>query len=569
MKTHYKIAVGIALTFFTSISVNSQTLADGIRMTENEQYTSAKAVFKKLVAAEPTVGDNYFYFGDLLLKMDDMDSAKIVFQKGVDIEPSNPLTHVGLGRAYMYTGKVEEGLKELSQADALITAQTGKKGTITPQKQAIMLCEMAETYTYGAAPNYDKAIDYTNRAEKQDATNPDVYLMRGDALLAKDPVNATPAIEAYKKAAALAPKSARANVRIGRVYMNGKNPTEALIYYNLALKSEPNYAPAYAEKGEAWYQIGKFDSASANYAKYLALNPDCYARYRYAAFLYKSGDHDKAIEQGEQVIKCDSNLVPVIYRIMGRAYLEKKTPDYVKAVQYFNIFLIKQAKFGKPKLLADDYIMRGRANSGAKSDSLAILDYQKALTIDTTRKDVYFDIGNAYFKTKKFDQAAVWYKKKYVAEMNASTGVKITNLNAFARALQLNKEYSRADSAYAAVVALDSNLTYGWLGRAQANSKLDPDAAKELARPYYERYFAIANADSVSQKKNSKDLVNAALYLGSVHLRAKNYSCAKAYYTLANKLDPANEKAKSALEEDKDIKAAATAEFGTCVLPKK
>lgn len=567
-KTHLKLAAGIALTFFTSVSVNSQTLADGIRLTENEQYTSAKAVFVKLVAAQPTVGDNYFYFGDLLLKMDDMDSAKIVFQKGVDIEPSNPITHVGLGRAYMYTGKVEEGLKELSQADALITAQTGKKGTITPQKQAVILCEMAETYTYGAAPNFDKAIDYTNRAEKQDATNPDVYLTRGDVLLAKDPVNATPAIQQYVKAATLAPKSARANVRIGSVYMNGKNPAEAITYYNLALKSEPNYAPAYALKGEAWYQLQKFDSASANYAKYLSLNPDCYARYRYAAFLYKSGDHDKAIEEGEQVIKCDSNLVPVIYRIMGRAYLEKKTPDYVKAVQYFNIFLVKQAKFGKPKLLADDYIMRGRANSGGKNDSLAILDYQKALTIDTARKDVYFDIGNAYFKTKKFDQAAVWYKKKYTAEINAANGLKITNLNAFAKALYMNKEYSRSDSAYAALIALDSNLTYGWLGRAQANGKVDNNAEKELARPYYERYFAIANADSVSQKKNSKDLVNASLYLASVHARAKNFGCAKAYYELAHKLDAANTTANSGLE-DKNIKAATAADFGTCVLPKK
>ncbi len=167
---HLKIAAGIALTIFTSVSVNAQTLADGIRLTENEQYTAAKAVFKKLVAAEPTNGDNFFYFGDLLLKMEDPDSALIVFKKGVDIEPSNPLTHVGYGRALAYSGKVEEGLKELSQADALITAQSGKKGTLTPQKQAVILCELAETYTFMPTPNFDKAIDYTNRAEKQDAT---------------------------------------------------------------------------------------------------------------------------------------------------------------------------------------------------------------------------------------------------------------------------------------------------------------------------------------------------------------------------------------------------------------
>lgn len=569
MKTHLKIASVIALVFGFSAFVKAQTLQDAIRMTENEQYTSAKAIFLKLIAAQPTAGDNYFYFGDLLLKMDEADTALIVFKKGTDIEPSNPLTHVGLGRAYMYSGKIEDGLRELSQADALITAQSGKKGTLTPQKQAVILCELAETYTFAPAPNYDKAIDYTNRAEKQDGTNPDVFLTRGDALLAKDPVNATPAIEQYKKAASVDPKSARANVRIGRVYMAGKNATEAISFYNAAIAIESNFAPAYAAKGEAWYQSGKFDSASANYAKYIALNPDCYAKYRYAAFLYKSGDHDQAIEQGNQVIGCDSNLVIVIYRIIGRAYLEKKTPDYANAITYFDIFLRKQAKFGKPKLLADDYVMRGRAYAGLKNDSLAVLDFRKALVIDTTKKDVYFDLGNAYFKQKKYDSAAVWYRKKYLAESNASLGVRITNLNAFSKALYMNKEYSRADSAYAAVVALDSNLTYGWLGRAQSNGKIDgPDGTKELARPYYERYFAIANADSVAQKKNSKDLVNASLYLASVHMRAKNYGCAKAYYALAAKLDPANASAKAGME-DKNIIAATAAEFATCVLPKK
>jgi tetratricopeptide (TPR) repeat protein len=469
----------------------------------------------------------------------------------------------------MYTGRVEDGLRELSQADALITAQSGKKGTLTPQKQAVILSELAETYTFAPAPNYDKAIDYTNRAEKLDGSNADVFLTRGDALLAKDPVNATPAIEAYKKAAAVDPKSARANVRIGKVYMAGKNATEALTFYNLAIKIESNFAPAYAAKGEAWYQLGKFDSASANYAKYLALNPDCYAKYRYAAFLYKSGEFDKAIEQGDQVIGCDSNLVIVIYRIMGRAYLEKKTPDYAKALVYFNLFLKKQAQFNKPKLLADDYVMRGRANAGLKNDSLAVADFRLALARDTTKKDVYFDLGNAYFKQKKYDSAAYWYKRKYDAESGSTLGVRITNLNAYAKALYMNKEYSRSDSAYTALIGLDSNLTYGWLGRAQANGKIDgPEGTKELARPYYERYFAIANADSVAQKKNSKDLVNASLYLASVHMRAKNYACAKTYYQLAAKLDDKNAAAKAGLE-DKNIIAAVAAEPGTCTIPKK
>lgn len=568
MKTHYKLAAGIALWIGTSFAMNAQTLQDAIRLTENENYTNAKAAFKKLIAAQPANGDNYFYFGDLLLKMDDDDSANVVFQKGVDMEPTNPLTHVGKGRGLLYTGKMEDGIKELSQAENLTVAQSGKKGTLAPQKQAIIYCELAETYIFSPAPNYDKAIDYTNKAEAADANNADVYLTRGDALRAKDPINSSSAIEQYKKAATIDPKSARANVRIGDVYMGGKNATEAIKFYNIAIGIEPNFAPAYAKKGEAWYQLGKFDSASICYAKYLSMNPDCYAKYRYAAFLYKSGDYDKAIEQGDQVIACDSNLVIVIYRIMAKAYNEKKTPEPAKALVYINLFMVKQAKYGKPRLMADDYILRGKVYSGLKNDSLAVLDYQKALVMDTAKKDVYFDLGTAYYKMKKFDQAAVWYKKKYMAEKSGSLTLQITNLNAYAKALYQNKEYSRSDSAYTALIALDSNLTYGWLGRAQSNGRLDPDGTKQSARPYYERYFKIATVDSATKAKNSKDLINAGLYLASVNMKDKNYACAKAYYLFVQGLDAKNASAQTGLD-DKDVKAATPADIGTCVAPKK
>ncbi len=569
MKTHLKFVAAIALLIGAGTAVKAQTLKEAIQLTENEQYVAAKAAFKKLIVAEPTNGDNFFYYGDLLLKMDDVDSANIIFQKGVDIEPTNPLTHVGKGRGLMYKGNVEEGMKEISQAEALITAQTGKKGTLLPPKVAIIYCEMAETYVWSPVPNFEKAIDYTNRAEKQDGSNPDVFLTRGDCQLQMDPINGTLAIESYKKAASVDPKSARANVRIGRVYAGGKNMVEAIKFYNLAIGIEPNFGPAYRDKGEAWYQLGKFDSASVCYSKYLSLNNDCYRTYRYAAFLYKSGDHDNAIIQGDKVIACDSNLVIVIYRIMGKAYLEKKTPEPAKALVYFNIFLRKQAQYKKPTLMADDFIMYGKALSKGGSDSLAVIEYKKGLAMDTAKKEVYFDIGTSYFKMKKYGEAAVWYKKKYNSELGASVSTRATNLNAYAKSLYLNKEYGRSDSAYTALIALDSNLTYGWLGRAQSNGKLDPDGVKESARPYYEQYFKLATVDSLTKEKNKKDLINAGLYLASIHLKGKNYACSKAFYLFVQGLDATNSKAKAALEEDKDIMAATAAEIGTCLPAKK
>ena len=127
MKTHIKTVTAF---FAILISANAfaQTLAQAKKYTDNEQYEKARGVFKLLIAKEPTNGDNYFYFGDLMLKMENLDSAKVLFQKGVDINATNALTHVGLARYYMYTGDAVKGQQEIAYAKNLVLVQAGKKG---------------------------------------------------------------------------------------------------------------------------------------------------------------------------------------------------------------------------------------------------------------------------------------------------------------------------------------------------------------------------------------------------------------------------------------------------------
>src|ERR1041385_6498356 len=134
MKTQLKyITALITLTFCVRIS--AQTLPDAIRLLDGEQYEKAKAMLKQLIASEPTNGDNFYYLGDLLLKTDDPDSAKIIFQKGIDINATNPLVHVGMAKYLFATGNSVAGEKELSaNAKSLLSTQSGSKGTITPQR---------------------------------------------------------------------------------------------------------------------------------------------------------------------------------------------------------------------------------------------------------------------------------------------------------------------------------------------------------------------------------------------------------------------------------------------------
>ncbi len=543
------------------MSAFAQTLKEARNFTDNEQYEKARGVFKLLLAKEPTNGDNFFYFGDLMLKMEYPDSAKILFQKGVDINATNALTHVGLARYYMYTWNDPKGAQEIAYAKSLVQTHAGKKGLdMAASRQVQIYLEIAETETWAVSPNYDDAINLTTVCEKLDSKNPEVFLVRGDSYYRKDPVNGTPAITSYNLAAKLDPKSCQANVRIGKLYANGKNMQSAIGFYNIAIKTDSTFAPAWRLKGEAQYSIMKFDSAQKSMATYLRLNDDPTARYNYCKALYKGGNYSDAIVQGNLALDKDSSIT-VVYRIIGRCYIESKTPDAVKSIEYFNKFFAKQKISGAPVVIADDYIDRGKAFSKNNQDSLAILDYLKALNVDTSRKDIYFDVATSYYKMKKYDKAAEFYKKKI--DLNPANAT-ISDWNAYGRTLFAQKDYANADLAFRKFTTMDPLNSIGWYWRGRANQYLDKELKSDSTRIFFETFFDLADKD---REKNKKELITASIYLGGYFNVKKNFPCSKAYFQYSLDLDPANPAnvdVKKILETDKDIKAATAADINTC-----
>src|SRR5580693_8852649 len=97
MKLINKIAIsGLGLMFIGS-SVFAQSLADAKKAIDAEQFQKAKSMLKNLVTTESAKDENYFYLGWVYIKQDYPDSAKSVFQKGLNVNPNSALNHVGLG----------------------------------------------------------------------------------------------------------------------------------------------------------------------------------------------------------------------------------------------------------------------------------------------------------------------------------------------------------------------------------------------------------------------------------------------------------------------------------------
>ena len=523
----------------------SQTLKDAIKLTDNEQYQKASASFQRLIQTEPSNGDVYFYYGENYFKNEEVDSAAMMYKKGSEVNATNGINYVGLGKIELVKGNAAEA-----------KAHFYKATTLSSNKNATILTKIAEAYLAVDPKNVEEAMKHLNLSMKLDPNNVETLLILGDAHLenTSDANSGANAIKQYEKAVALDKKSSKGYLRAGKLWVRTKNWEKAREEFNKAIEIEPNFAPAYRERAELYFRTGKYAEAVADYEKYLQLNPDPGARTRYAQFLYVAKQYTKSIEEINKIHEKDSSNV-VLYRIMG--YNLYETKDYPKGLSYMNRFFEK-AKTKGTKINPDDYIFLGKLQSGAGQDSLAILSLQKGFEMDTSRTEIYGEIGVVQMKRKKYKEATEALEKKIARGKD----VTINDYNYLGKSYYIIKEYVKADTAFSNVIRMYPSLPLGWLWRAKSNSALDPETKEGRAKPFYEQYIVRAQADVA---KNKKDLIEAYEYLGFYYFQKKEYACSKAAFEKLKEIDAANEKSKKALADANITKAT-----GTCdqLLPK-
>src|ERR1700710_2129487 len=97
MRTISKIASGVLGLLLVGSSAFAQSLADAKKAINAEQYQKAKSMLKNLTVTQADKDENYFYLGWVYLIQDEADSAKLMFNKGIAVNPKSSLNYVGLG----------------------------------------------------------------------------------------------------------------------------------------------------------------------------------------------------------------------------------------------------------------------------------------------------------------------------------------------------------------------------------------------------------------------------------------------------------------------------------------
>lgn len=531
------------------LAANAQ-LPDAIKLTDKEQFEKATAAFKRLIAAEPSNGEAWFYMGENYFANDRTDSAEYCYRKGIEVNPRFPLNHAGLGKVLHGRGDAAGAAGHFNAATAAALDKASKFGK---PLVAATYREEAEGLLEGVNKEYGAAIALLDKAIELNPKDPELFILKGDALFDQNPRDGSTPLENYKKAMEVDALNAKPVARKGFMYYRAKNFPGSIEEYTKAIAIDPAFAPAYSGRAEAYYMARDFDKATADMNKYLELNSGSQsARVRNAQFLFLVKKYDESLKEIE-VLEAQGVKNTVLKRIKAYDLTEKE--DFTGAEAAMKAYLAEQPEEKRISLDWEYYgkICQGLAkatttstsvqisngnivvnaggaqttvSSGTSSttvtttqpapyDSLAGEYYLKAARMDRTKDYLFLEAAKAFTDAKVYDKAIGAMREKI-----ASGKPEVNDWYYLGSMANRAKHYQTADSAWAEYIAKQPTIYQGYLYRARAQAGLDTAETKAwTAKPYYED--VIRKMKPEEQAKAKADLEEAYNYMGLYYLYNK------------------------------------------------
>ncbi|HTF81417.1 MAG TPA: tetratricopeptide repeat protein [Cytophagales bacterium] len=516
-----KIWLGACLLLGSSLW--GQSVDEGLKYLDNEQYAKAKSVFTKLLEKKP-IGDHYYYLGHYYNKIEEFDSARTFFEKGIQVEPKNGLNYAGLGIVQWLKG------------DSVRAQENFDKATSIRKRDSEVYYEIAKALTYSDYKSPTKAMNYIDQAIAYNKGNADYLLTKGDVFILKN--NGTNAAENYNNALKINSKSVQAYIKKGKLYLRAKNTEEALKLYNQGISLDPNYAPGYRERSELYFSAKNPTKGLEDYKKYLEITDDNFDNnLRFARFLYKNKEYDKALEVAQKLEAKAANHTGV-NRIIAYSYMDKG--DYEKAHASLEK-LFKETP--EANLRGYDYDLLGDAMIKLGKDTAAAVEKKiKAAEMEPKLNKNYQLIGNMYYEKKKYDKAAPYFEKAYELGLLDFYG----KLN-YGKSYYYSNNYTKSNEVFTKLSETEPDIPNWFIWKLKSEVYLDQDYKTDNIKNAALKF--IEATDKLKDKSQySKYLAETYNYLGSYYcLNKKSKSEAQASWKKALEYDPKNSSAQNAL----------------------
>lgn len=546
----------LSLVFLTSIASGvAQDIDQAKKAIDAEQYEKAKVVLKNNLLAKPDNGKAAFLLGNIYLKQNIEDSAKIYFQRGLSTSDGARLSTIGLGQIDLENGntaaaqaKFDQVVKELKKRDV---------------EEYLYI---AQAYMSNSKPDYKAAINLLLKAQTANPNDASVKLFLGDAYYGDKSQN--DAYVSYRDAYAIDNTMIRAKMQLGVLLKGAKAYTEAVKAYDEVLALNPSYGPVFRELAETYYLWANnkpstykenIDKALSYYEKYMSLTDySLPSRMRHADFLILAKDF-KALEAEANEMKKLDKVNPRILRYLG--YSAYQNGNYDSAINALTEYITK----GTNKVIAADYynlglakIAKSIAADGKTVDAAALsmgtADIKKSLEIDLAIANGLNEVAKKYFTQKVYPVASALFElaitnpdSRNFLEDNVYFGLSVLTENRGKELKDVNMvALQNADKAMDTVITATPNYQEAYLYKARINSTMEKD---DVMAATYEKYveliIAKGEAEITKNKAKITEAYNsiAAFYANTDKVKAKEYFAK----TLA--LDPTNNYATESLKK--------------------
>jgi len=476
-----------------------------------------------------------FYLGNIYFSENKLDSAEIYFKKGLVDKDDNVLNTIGLAML-----KIKANPK-----DADLEIQTVLK-LRSAKKNPDFFIAAANAYLVNGL--VDQAVIYQDKAKDIKTKYAPLAILMGDIELAKK--NVGNACSNYELAILYDANCKEAYVKYARAYRN-VNSTLAIDMLNRLKVKEPTFLLVDKELADIYYMNNEFDKAAALYDSYLKSgNTNAQDLIKYAMTLFFNHDFPKSLQIANDGLKKEPRN-PAFNRLAMYNNTDlKQYDDAIKSAdRLFN-------QSDKPDFTYLDYRYYGQALSQTKQYDLAIVQYQKAIDADSSHVELWKDVSDMYNEKGDLDNAIssyLKYENSLAADKKTADDVialgklyytlgSKDSINADVKKNALVK----ADSIFALVAKMEATNYRGNFWRARANSLLDPETSKGLAKPFYEQTATLI--ESKADPKYNAILLECYRYLGFYYLLKMEYTTSNSYWNKILVVEPNNATALKGIE---------------------
>lgn len=430
-----------------SYSNSQDNLEKGIDAVRKGDYVKALDILKNV---KKDSYDANLYYGVALFETGSLGDAEKFLNAAIREDEERPEAYTYLGEIYTQQKKYSLAAAKFETAKKYLPLTKSKEDLNKNEIESIIYVLKAEADNFISDGKVDKAIASLTQAKIYDAKNPIIYIGLGDAYLARGAFE--PAKTNYDQALKLNANYAPALYGLGMIAKKKKKYSDALENFLKATDADNNYGPAFFEKGLIFYLLDRFNDAIEAFEHYDKLVPGSLRGKTYLAKArYGKGEVGIAMQILEEVLAKDANYSEA-NKYYAYCLIDKK--EYEKALDYFN-------KVKPEDLNSEDETKISTIYTNLKNFPKAYEHLDRAILIDSSEANTYFEYGKALFEEQKYPEANEKFTK--------SIELGILNVGAYIYSgisYYYTKEYDKGVEIISVSIDKDPSIRSAYLWRA-------------------------------------------------------------------------------------------------------